>query len=202
MITRLVVINSSFPEDEKITEIAYILKSGGIAALPTETVFGLACNKCDKNAVNRLYEIKNRPADKNLVIQIADIAQLGYYQAHITPAIEEMLKNFWPGPLTVILKTRYGNTGFRMPDNNTTLSIIKKLDFPLAVTSANMSGEKDLSCAEDVKSFFDGKIQVVVEDNTKASGISSTVVDCTQLPFKILRPGSVAGKLYKFCEIE
>jgi L-threonylcarbamoyladenylate synthase len=195
MITRVIFIDSRFPEKEKIAEIADVLRSGGIAAIPTETVFGLACNSRDEKAVNRLYEIKNRPADKSLVVQIADINQLLDYQVNITAELEGILSRFWPGPLTVIVETKYGAAGFRMPDNNTALSIIKELDFPLAVTSANLSGEKGLLCAKDVKSFFDGKIEIVVDDNTKAEGIASTVLDCTQAPFKILRRGPIAGEL-------
>jgi len=201
MTTRVVFVDNKFPEQDKIEEIVDILRAGGIAGIPTETVFGLACNRDDEAAVKRLYRIKNRPLDKFFVIQIADINRLLDYQVCITSRIEKILNRFWPGALTIIVETKYGKTGFRMPDNKTTLSIIRKSDFPLAVTSANISGEKDLLCAENVRLAFDAKIEVVVDDRTKAKGIVSTVLDCTQTPLKILRKGLIAEEVCRFCKI-
>lgn len=201
MTTRVVFVDNKFPEQDKIKEIVDILRAGGIAGIPTETVFGLACNRDDEEAVKRLYRIKNRPLGKFFVIQIADINRLVDYQVRITSGIEKILNRFWPGALTIIVDTKYGKTGFRMPDNKTTLSIIRKSDFPLAVTSANISGEKDLLCAENVRLAFDAKIEVVVDDRTKAKGIASTVLDFTQTPFKILRKGLIAEEVCRFCKI-
>jgi len=201
MTTRVVFVDNQFPEKDKIEEVVDVLRAGGIAGIPTETVFGLACNGNDKNAVKKLCGIKNRPFDKSLVIQIADINKLLDHQVRMTSEIKNILNRFWPGPLTVIVDTKYGKTGFRMPDNKATLSIIRKSDFPLVVTSANLSGEKDLFCAEDTKVVFGEKIDVVVDDGTKARGIASTVLDCTQIPFKILREGSIAEEIRQFLTI-
>ena len=199
MITNVVSIDSMPPAKDKILQVVGVLRAGGIAGVPTETVFGLACNKNDKGAVKKLYDIKNRPADKFFVIQITGADALARYQAHVTPDIKDILNRFWPGPLTVILNTEYGSTGFRVPDNRTTLSIIREADFPIAVTSANYSGGKELACAEDVRRVFDGKIDVVVDDKTKAKGIVSTVLDCTRTPFKILRKGLIAKEISRDC---
>jgi len=201
MTTRVVFVDNKFPEQDKIEEVVDVLRAGGIAGIPTETVFGLACNGNDANAVEKLYGIKNRPFDKSLVIQIADINKLLDHQVRMTSEIKNILSRFWPGSLTVIVDTKYGKTGFRMPDNKATLSIIRKSDFPLVVTSANLSGEKDLLCAEDTKLVFGEKIDVVVDDGTKARGIASTVLDCTQIPFKILREGSIAEEIRQFLTI-
>jgi L-threonylcarbamoyladenylate synthase len=202
MTTKIIFVNNMFPEQKKIQEAVDILRKGGIVGMPTETVFGLACNGQNEKAVCRLYSIKNRALDKQLVIQVADYRKLFDYKARITPEIESVLKRFWPGPLTVILNTKNGKTGFRIPDNNAALSIIKKADFPLAVTSANISGDSDLLCADDVKTVFDGKIGAVVDDGTNAAGGASTVVDCTQSPFKILRKGLMAEEIRDFCHIK
>ena len=202
MTTRVVFIDNKFPDQNKIEEVVGILRAGGIAGIPTETVFGLACNRDDEEAVKRLYRIKNRPIDKFLVIQIADICRLLDYQVRITPEMERALSRFWPGPLTIIVDTKFGKTGFRMPDNKAALSIISKSDFPLAVTSANISGEKELLCAEDTRLVFDGKIEIVVDDRTKVKGIASTVLDCTQAPMKILRRGLIAEEVSRFCNIK
>ena len=197
MNTRIIRVDNKSPEQYKIQEIAGILRAGGIAGVPTETVFGLACNGQDNSTIKRIYDIKNRPAGKSLVIQIASIGKLAGYKVDTTPEINNILQKFWPGPLTVILNSKNGKTGFRIPDNKVMLSIIQQSDFPLAVTSANISGEKALFCAEDVKKVFDGKIDIVVDDKTQPTGIASTVIDCTQVPFKILRRGAFAEEIKK-----
>ena len=195
MITRIITVNAEFPEKEKIAEAVDIIRAGGIACLPTETVFGLACNGDDNEAVKKMYEIKKRPENKKFVIQVADISQIIAYRPHIELEIKIILGKFWPGPLTVILNTKYGKTGFRMPDNKTTLAVIREADFPLMVTSANISGEKSLLSAKDAISVFNGLIEVVVNDKTKAKGIASTVLDCSEKPFKILRKGPLGQAL-------
>lgn len=200
MTTRVVLVEKEFPEPVRIKEVAGVLRKGGIAGIPTETVFGLACNANDENAVKRLYQIKHRPFDKSLVIQIADISKLLDYEAVVTPEIKEILSRFWPGPLTVIINTKCGKTGFRMPNHKTALAIIREADFPLAVTSANISGQADLICAEDVIRVFGGKIDIVVDDKTKSKGIVSTVLDCTQAPFRILRKGLLAQEICRACK--
>ena len=146
-------------------------------------------------AVKKMYEIKKRPENKKFVIQVADISQIIAYRPHIELEIKIILGKFWPGPLTVILNTKYGKTGFRMPDNKTTLAVIREADFPLMVTSANISGEKSLLSAKDAISVFNGLIEVVVNDKTKAKGIASTVLDCSEKPFKILRKGPLGQAL-------
>ncbi len=198
MKTKLLEINFEFPEAGKVQEIVAILKQGGIAGIPTETVFGLACNGADEKAVERLCAIKNRPEEKRFVVQISDMSQLLFYQAEISPKAYNIIKQFWPGPLTVILKTKTGKTGFRMPDNKVALSILDKTNFPVFVTSANISGRQDCSCARDVLEQFNGLVDIIAEDNQKAKGIASTVLDCTGETFKILRSGVIDDGLKAF----
>jgi L-threonylcarbamoyladenylate synthase len=197
MITKVITVDAVSPETEKIAEAAGIIRAGGIACLPMETVFGLACNGDNKAAVRRLYEIKKRPGHKRFVIQVSDINQVIAYQACIRPDARVILDRFWPGPLTVIFDTKRGKTGFRMPDNQTALAIIRASDFPLVVTSANISGEKSLLSAIDASLVFNGLVDVIVDDKTRAKGVASTVVDCTQSTLRILREGPIARELYK-----
>jgi L-threonylcarbamoyladenylate synthase len=198
MITRFILTGSEKPSQEGVTEAVNILKAGGIIAVPTETVFGLACDGSNKNAVNRLYDIKRRPKSKDLVIQIADIARLSYHKAVFGNDIKGILNKFWPGPLTVILNTMHGPKGFRMPDNKTTLAVIRKSNFPIAVTSANISGRRSSLSAEEALSVFDGLIEAVINDGTKAFGTASTVLDCTIRPFRVLRQGPLSMSLKSF----
>jgi L-threonylcarbamoyladenylate synthase len=198
MKTELMLVDPGSPEANKIHIITGILEKGGIVGIPTETVFGLACNGSDSQAVDRLYAIKQRPPQKPCVIQVADINQLSSYGAKTTPAIERVLDRFWPGPLTVILDTKTGKTGFRMPDHKIMLAVLTEAKFPIFVTSANISGQQDYIYASDVKKNFDGLIDIVVEDNKRAQGIASTVLDCTLEPFRILRSGAIEDKLKTF----
>ncbi|MFA5369955.1 MAG: L-threonylcarbamoyladenylate synthase [Candidatus Omnitrophota bacterium] len=198
MITRTMNLNGKPDEGHITREAALILKSGGIVAIPTETVFGLACNGDDESAVKKLYKLKNRPSGKPLVVQIDRVARLADYGVSLGTGIQRILNKFWPGPLTVLMETPGGKTGFRMPNNKAALSIIAAADFSVFVTSANMSGETELVSALDVIEAFGGLIDAVVDDGTRATGIASTVLDCTRPPFKILRQGAISRKLTQF----
>ena len=195
MRTQVFKVNPSNPEKDKIQRIAKIIKAGGVVGIPTETVFGLCCDASNKEAIDKLYRIKKRPEQKPFTIQIESLDRLLDYVDEISPGKKSVLGKFWPGPLTVILNTKNGKTGFRIPDNKCALSIIKEVGSSLAVTSANMSGEKAVSSAEDLLNIFDGLIEAVVDDGTKACGIESSVVDFTLSPPKILRFGANADKL-------
>ncbi|NQT95968.1 MAG: threonylcarbamoyl-AMP synthase [Candidatus Omnitrophica bacterium] len=200
MKTKLFLVDADSPAEQSIKEVAEIIRHGGVAAIPTETVFGLGCDAGNKEAVKKLYTIKKRPAGKPFTIQIATFDQLADYLDKLPPGVEKFLKEFWPGPLTALLKGKDGKIGLRMPDNKTTLSIIKEAKVSLAVTSANISGDRDVSSAKDAFKVFDGSIEAVVDDGIIAKGIASTVVDCTTLPYKILREGTIADKIKKYLE--
>lgn len=198
MKTSIISIDADAPQEAKIREAADILRQGGIVAIPTETVFGLACDIANTEAINRLYAIKNRPEDKFLTIQVAGIDKVLDLAEKKNPVIENILRRFWPGPLTVIIESKEGKKGFRIPDNKTALALLSEIDRPLAITSANISGENALSSVKDVFKCFDGLIEAIVDDSSKVGGIESTVLDCTVEPFKILRKGAIADKLKEY----
>ncbi len=186
---------------KKIREAANILRRGGIVAIPTETVFGLACDLANTEAIERLYAIKKRPGDKPFAIQVASIDKVLSFTGKLSPVIEKMLNRFWPGPLTIIIDCKKGKKGFRIPDNKTALALLSEVDRPLAVTSANASEEKALTSAKDVARCFSGLIDAIIDDGNEISGIESTVLDCTAMPFKILRKGAIADKLKQYITI-
>jgi len=198
MKTKVFKIDPNKPEQEKIKEVARIIKLGGIVGIPTETVFGLGCDANNKEAIDKLYRVKKRSEQKPFTIQIESANRLLDYVNEIPPGIESVLREFWPGPLTAIIKTENAKVGFRIPDNRSALSIIKELGSPIALTSANIAGHESVSSAEDVLKIFDGLIEAVVDDGCKSSGVASTVIDFTEIPPKILRAGSDADKLKKF----
>jgi len=198
MITESISVDALSPKASNIKRIADALKAGAIVAVPTETVYGLAVDAGNKKALDRLYSIKNRPCGKPFALQIADLSELDRYIDEPSPGLIAMLKKFWPGPLTVILNGRDGKVGLRIPGNKTTLAIIREVASPLAVTSANISGEPAAFSAEEVMRILEGKIEMVVDDGTRCGGIESTVLDCTVSPFKIVRPGAILEQLKSF----
>lgn len=201
MSTLFLRITAKAPEIDKIRKVADCLLHGGIVAIPTETVYGLAVDAANKAALRRLYDIKQRQKEKPCTIQIADISYLNNYVEKIPVKLSEILNKFWPGPLTVILDGEKGKAGLRIPDNRTALAVLKEVAIPLAVTSANISGEKPERSAKDVFKLFDSKIDIVVDDGKVCAGIASTVLDCTVTPYKIVRRGMAFQKIEKMiCE--
>lgn len=201
MSTLFLRITAKAPEMDKIRKVADCLLHGGIVAIPTETVYGLAVDAANKAALRRLYDIKQREKEKPCTIQIADTSYLNSYIEKIPVKLSEILNKFWPGPLTVILNGKKGKVGLRIPDNIAALAVLKESAIPLAVTSANISGEKPERSAKDVFKFFDGKIDIVVDDGKVCAGVVSTVLDCTVTPYKIVRRGMASQKIEKMiCE--
>jgi len=201
MKSEILRVNADSPEPESIKKIVNALHAGAIVAVPTETVYGLAADANNKDAVAKLYDVKSRLKDKPITTQISDLSKVKDYINPIPSGLEVILKEFWPGPLTVILKTDSGSVGLRVPDNNVTLAILKKANMPLAVTSANISGRNNIISAAGVKDLFDGKIEIIVDDGKAALGIESTILDCTSLHYKILRQGAISHELNRFLKL-
>lgn len=181
---------------------AEILKRGGLVAVPTETVYGLAANAFDANAVRRIYEVKGRPETKPISLLVSGMADVECFCKNIPEEAYRLASVFWPGPLTMILEKRQlvpdivtagGKTvGVRCPDNALTLSLIRAAGVPLAAPSANISGAPSPKNAEAVKSSFCGKIDCILDGGVCTVGIESTIVDLTCVPPKILRVGGLA----------
>lgn len=198
MKTDVIKIDPESPQPSDVKKAAGTLRAGGIVAVPTETVYGLAVSAKDQKALDRLYAIKKRPKDKPFAIQIAGLSQVKDYAGSVSRGLKDILEKFWPGPLTVIVSTGGSKVGLRMPENEVTLAIIDEAGFPLAVTSANLSGEKAVSSAGEVAKIFNGRIDLIVDDGRVAQGVESTVLDCTTFPFKILRKGAISEEIKEF----
>lgn len=194
----IISIDRSRPQEEKIRAVSGILASGGLIVMPTETVFGLACDVSNTDALKRLYALKKRPESKPFTVQVADINKLLDYAGAIGPRVDKIMKDFWPGPLTLIIETIRGKEGFRIPDNSTALSVLAAFGRPLAVTSVNTSGERALCGVKDIAESFGHLIDAIIDDGSRAAGVESTVLDCTAAPFKILREGAIADRLKSY----
>ena len=180
---------------------ANILREGGLVAIPTETVYGLGANGLDENAVAKIFIAKGRPQDNPLILHVADAIQMEDF-AHDIPAEAYLLaEKFWPGPLTLILpakdivprSTTGGLTtvGIRCPDNETTREIIRLAGVPVAAPSDNTSGKPSTVTAQHVLHDHEGKIDAVVDGGHSRVGVESTIVDLTEKPARLLRPGGI-----------
>ena len=186
----------------EIEEPAALLKNGGLVAVPTETVYGLACNGLDRKAVERVYDVKGRPAVKPISLMVSNSNDIEKYCENIPKAAYHLANQFWPGPLTIVLKAKKnvpeivragGETvGLRCPDHPVTLALLKGIDFPLAVPSANPSGKPSPKNADDVLAYYDGKIEAVIDGGQCGVGIESTLVDISAIPYRILREGALS----------
>ncbi|MGI0022725.1 MAG: L-threonylcarbamoyladenylate synthase, partial [Nitrososphaeraceae archaeon] len=148
--TEVLRINSRRPNDRIIARASKLINSGEIVAFPTETVYGLGANALDPSAISKIYQMKGRPSDNPLIVHIADMKTLRGLVIEISPRAMRIIKKFWPGPVTLVLKkskivpkvTTGGldTIAVRMPRNRIALALIKKSGFPIAAPSANISG--------------------------------------------------------------
>ena len=193
------------PSSDDITKVASILKDGGVVAIPTETVYGLAGNALKGECVKKIYEAKGRPSDNPLIVHISDISQWAPLVKFIPETALALAEKFWPGPLTIILPKSdiipkeisggLDTVAVRMPSDKIARGIISKCGFPLAAPSANTSGKPSPTCASHVTEDLDGKIDAVVDSGECSVGIESTVITlATDIP-RLLRPGGITPEM-------
>ena len=184
---------------DKIKRASEILISGGLLALPTDTVYGLAVSSRNKEAVKRLYDIKRRPLTKPFVIQISSIDKLDEFNVEINEDARVLMNKFWPGPLTIILKSKNKDKlAFRIPRDEIALEVLRECGLPLYVPSANFSGEPAPRGVRDVIVSFEGIIEGIIEVESGVNGVESAIVDLTQKPYLVLREGVIdSGQLNK-----
>ncbi len=188
--------------DKKIEKAIEILKNGGIVIFPTDTAFGIGCRIDDENAVKKLFEIRQRPRNKAVPVLISSIDMAREYTKQIPQDVENLMKEYWPGALTIILQCTEvkvpklvrggGDTlGVRMPNHVATLNIIKNLGVPLLGPSANFSGAKTPYKFKDLDIDLVKLVDYIVEGECLLKK-TSTVIDCTKKPWKILRSGAIS----------
>jgi len=188
-----IIIDPQNIDQVLIEKAAQVISKGGIAAIPTETVYGLA-GLADKNSSDKLYTIKQRPKDKPFALALGDISRaISTYFDVMPPFGYRLVEKFWPGPLTIVYYNLEGQKiGIRVPSHTIASEILKQVDKAVYLPSANLSGEKEAVSASEVESAFDGKIDLIVDGGRCLHNNSSTVLDLTVKPFKILREGSIS----------
>lgn len=189
---KIIQVDPANPIGDYIKEAAEIIKSGGLVIIPTETVYGIAANMLNAKTIERLYEIKGRPKEKRFSLHIDAKEKINHYASNIPVVAWKLIDKFWPGPLTVILKSKDKDTiGIRMPDDEIALRVIALSGVPVVCPSANLSGNPapvDFNKAiKDLKESVDFAIDT---GKTKLAQ-ESTVVDLTETPLRILREGAI-----------
>ena len=198
---RVIQVNARAPERALIREAATVLRAGGLVAMPTETVYGLAANALDERAVDRIYEAKGRPAINPVIVHVANAAEARKLAAHWPDAAERLANTYWPGPLTLVVKknpmipgivTAGGDTvGLRVPGHHVAIALIEAAGVPVAAPSANRSNQVSPTTAQHVIEGLGDRVDVVLDAGPTTIGIESTVVDVTGDRPRILRPGMI-----------
>lgn len=185
---------------EALPQALEILKSGGLVAFPTDTVYGVGALAFDGRAVESIYAAKDRPVEKAIPVLIGDLADLGRVGINIPDAAHKLAARFWPGPLTILVPKRgdlpeavssTATVGVRVPDHEVARALLRATG-PLAVTSANISGRQSPVTAQEVYGQLAGRIALIIDGGKTPGGVPSTLVDCTTAELRVLRDGPIA----------
>ena len=178
-----------------VDEGVRVLREGGIVAVPTDTVYGIAVARTAPGGVERLFRVKERPAERRIVLLVDGPDQLAG-EVFLTPAATA-LAALWPGALTLVLPGIAGQTlALRVPDHPVPRALARALG-PLPTTSANLSGQPEALTAEDVLASLGDRIELVIDGGSSPGGIASTVVDCASDPAAILREGAIPADVIR-----
>jgi L-threonylcarbamoyladenylate synthase len=186
---------------QDIIKAKHLLEAGELVAIPTETVYGLAANALNPDAVVKIFETKNRPHFDPLIVHVASIEHAQSLVVDLPAKAKLLAEKFWPGPLTLLVKKKsiipdlvtsgLDTVGIRMPEHPLTLELLSTLDFPLAAPSANPFGYISPTTAEHVKSQLGEKIQLILDGGPCEVGVESTIIDCTQKIPVVVRLGGL-----------
>jgi L-threonylcarbamoyladenylate synthase len=186
---------------EALAKAKEIIEQGGIIAYPTETFYGLGVDPYNEDAVKRLFHLKGRGFDKPVSILVKDKAMLRQVVTAIPPAAENLIRRFWPGPLTIIfqassqlpalLTAGTGKIGVRISGNPITQKLLDTIDRPLTTTSANPSGRMSSVTAEEVAGYFDNNLDLILDGGELPGRLGSTVVDVTGDGVLVVRQGEI-----------
>ena len=186
-------------DPDTLNHVLATLQGGGTVVFPTDTVYGLAADVHNPAAIELLFEIKERPKDQAIAVLLGTPSQLAMVTEKPSDAAMQLAGKFWPGALTLVvprhpdipaLLSPLPTIGVRVPDHAVAQQILQAAG-PLAVTSANLSGQANASTAQQAAAQLDGRVDVIVDGGTTPGGVPSTVVDMTGSEPKILRPGPV-----------
>ena len=198
---KTVVIDITTEYERALEDAKRLINDGQVVGIPTETVYGLAANALNEDAVKKIFVAKGRPSDNPLIVHIAKFDDLEPLVAEIPEKVKIMADKFWPAPLTMIMKKSdkvsnvvSGNldtVAVRMPKSDHARAIIEACGFPLAAPSANLSGSPSPTNAKYVFDDMNGRIPLIIDGGNCEIGVESTVISFAEEPPRLLRPGGV-----------
>ena len=184
-----------------IDEAAAIIRAGGIVAIPTDTLYGLAVDPFRADAVARVFDVKGRTAERALPLIAADLAQIAVTFGPLPAAAQRLAEAFWPGPLTLLLRTPTslaievtggtGRVGVRVPAHDAARALCRECAMPLTATSANISDRPATNDPDEVARTLGSRIDLLLDGGKTRGGPPSTIVDATGTALRLVRPGAV-----------
>lgn len=199
--SRWLEINPQAPAPPALAELRDYLAAGGVAALPTDTLYGLAANARRAGAVARVFALKGRDFSKPLPLVVRDLEQAAEVAAHLPPLFHRLAQDFWPGPLTLIvaaapglppaLTAGTGTVGMRQPSLPLLAALLRLTGFPLTATSANRSGGTECRSAAAVEAQLGDSLDLIVDGGLSPLAQPSTMVDLTAAVPRIVRAGAI-----------
>ena len=191
--------------NQKLKELSYIIKQGGLVAFPTETVYGLGGNGLDAKVAKKIYAAKGRPSDNPLILHVADKKDVELLVCDITPLERKLMDAFWPGPLTIVFPKKdivpfeisggLDTVAIRCPALEFTREWIRACGVPIAGPSANLSGKPSPTTVEAVLHDMDGRIDAIIDGGVTDIGVESTIVSARQNKIIIYRPGGITKEM-------
>jgi L-threonylcarbamoyladenylate synthase len=199
--TQTVVVDPKVPQPEVIRQAVETLRRGGLVAFPTDTLYALGADALTAEAVERVLTVKGRSRGKPLSVLVPSVEAIGTLGVSLSPELRDVLRGFWPGPLTVVVKAagRFpavltaatGTVGLRIPAGVVAQAVLAGFGGAVIGTSANKAGGPDPSDAKTVQRAIGGQIDLILDGGRVSLGVPSTVLDCTVQPARILREGAV-----------
>lgn len=201
------------PDDEAFGLATSLIRGGEIVGIPTETVYGLAADAFNEQAVAKIFAAKGRPQDNPLIVHVADVSQVSVAAREASPLAIRLFERFSPGPLTIVLPKRdiipsvtsggLDTVAVRIPDNENALRLIRESGCAIAAPSANTSGKPSPTTAAHVFADMEGKIPLIIDGGACRVGVESTVIAVNGGIISILRPGAITAEmLSEFAEVE
>jgi len=203
LIAEVLRVHPDEPEPHLVRHIVDCLQKGEVAALPTDTFYGLAVDPVNLHAVDRIYDLKTRARHKPLSLLLGDTAQSYELARNLDTAFDRLAERFWPGPLTLVVKAgsklplrvtaNTGNVALRVPEAAICRHVVSRLGLPITATSANLSGRAECTTAACVRDQFGDKIPLIVDGGPTARSVATTIVDLSGggNSWMILREGAI-----------
>jgi L-threonylcarbamoyladenylate synthase len=197
----VVRIDPLHPQPDILAQAADLIHRGGVVAFPTETYYGLGADALNSQAIERIYKIKGRDRGKPILILVESSGRIEAFVKPFSPMVKHLMATFWPGPLTILfqaskrlpveLTAETGKIGIRVPSHPVARALLSTVKAPLTGTSANQADGTSPKTAEGVRDSIGGELDLILDGGPTPGEKPSTVLDCTENPFRIVREGVI-----------